>query len=130
MIHFQIVVQKHENVFGPFLREPVIRKEKIVFRRHDCLDRRKFTFNPGHIVVGALVIEDYNGAGAGEISSRPRKPWAANAPNAFCRCNSESPDKRTSLVRTSCHKFFNLADENRLQSVRIKQRLMQLQRLF
>ena len=130
MIHFQIVIQKHEDVFSPFLREPVIRKEKIVFRRDDYLDRRKFAFNPSHIVIGALVIEDYNGTGARKIFSRPRKPWAANAPNAFSRCNSESPDKRTSLVRTSCHKFFNLADEDRLQPIRIKQRLMQLQRLL
>jgi hypothetical protein len=66
-IYFQIVVEKHEDVFSPFLCQPVIGKKKIVFRRYDCLDRRKFAFNPGHIVVSALVVEDYNRTGAGKI---------------------------------------------------------------
>ena len=67
MGHFQIVIQKNEDFFAPFRREPVIRKEKIVFRRDDYLDRRKFAFNPGHIVVRALVVEDYNRTSAGKF---------------------------------------------------------------
>ena len=66
-IDFQIVVEKNENVFRPFLREPVVREEKIVFWRHDRFDRRKFALNPSHVVIGALVIEDYNRTGAGKF---------------------------------------------------------------